>query len=155
MVRLKITFCSYIWHHILWLLPLYMVKFKIIARNLTTWGDAPSQWGLGWHKIPGDYDSVGRAIDACREQQETLPRPWQFSIIVVEFDCQVPSDNYGMRRGYPPWMSELTSEKPWTRGRTFLNWDQLTFLRGRDIGTPPGYSRPLPTARGWSFPTFD
>ena len=152
MVRLKITFCSYIWHHILWLLPLYMVKFKIIARNLTTWGDAPSQWGLGWHKIPGDYDSVGRAIDACREQQETLPEPWQFSIIVVEFDCGVPT-RY-VHRSRRIWMSELTSERH-TDGHQYIDAAQLTFLRGGDIGTPPGYSRPLPTARGWSFPTFD
>ena len=47
-----------------------MVKFKIIARNLTTWGDAPSHWGPGWAKIPGEYDTVGKAVDACREQQE-------------------------------------------------------------------------------------
>ena len=139
----------HIWHHIVAPALIYMVKFKIIARNLTTWGDAPSHWGPGWHKIPGDYDTVGKAVDACREQEETLPEPWQFSITVVEFDCiGMPS---GMRPRYPPWMHEFTSER-FHRSRKYIDTDQLTFLSGHDIGTPPGYSRPLPTARGWSFP---
>ena len=112
-----------------------MVKLKLIARNLTTWGDAPSHWGPGWHKIPGEYDTVDKAVDACREQQETLPEPWQFSIIVVEFDCRGPSNNYGMRRKYPPWMSEFTSEKPKIGGRTYIDAAQLTFFSGHDIGT--------------------
>ena len=145
MVRLKITFCCYISHHISWLLPLYMVKLKLIGRNLTTWGDAPSHWGPGWHKIPGEYDTVDKAVDACREQQETLPEPWQFSIIVVEFDCLHPASRY------PPWLGELTSDRfPATRfhgGRTYLDSAQWSFLHGQEIGTPAGFRRPLPI--GW------
>ena len=122
-----------------------MVKLKLIARNLTTWGDAPSHWGPGWHKIPGEYDTVGKAVDACREQQETLPEPWQFSIIVVEFDCLHPASRY------PPWLGELTSDRfPATRfhgGRTYLDSAQWSFLHGQEIGTPAGFRRPLPI--GW------
>ena len=129
----------HIWHHIVAPALIYMVKFKIIARNLTTWGDAPSHWGPGWHKIPGDYDSVGRAIDACREQQETLPSPWQFSIIVVEFDCHVWV-------GERLWMSDLTSEKPKIAGRIPIwgdvNAEQIFFFSGYRLGTPPGFDRP-------------
>ena len=134
---------------ILWLLPWYMVKLKLIARNLTTWGDAPSHWGPGWHKIPGEYDTVDKAVDACREQQETLPEPWQFSIIVVEFDCLHPASRY------PPWLVELTSDRfPATRfhgGRTYINTAQWSFLHGQEIGTPAGFRRPLPI--GWWFST--
>ena len=108
-----------------------MVKFKIIARNLTTWGDAPSQWGPGWAKTPGVFDYIHAAVDACREQQETLPEPWQFSIIVVEFDCR-EADNNDMcfRR---PWMSELTSAQMVGR-RYYINTAQLDFLTGVDLG---------------------
>ena len=134
---------------ILWLLPWYMVKLKLIARNLTTWGDAPSHWGPGWHKIPGEYDTVDKAVDACREQQETLPEPWQFSIIVVEFDCLHPASRY------PPWLVELTSDRfPATRfhgGRTYINTAQWSFLHGQEIGTPAGFRRPL--FIGWWFST--
>ena len=114
-----------------------MVKFKIIARHLSG-HKAPH----GWHEIPGDYDSVGKAVDACRKQQETFPEPAQFSIIVVEFDRQVLSISWK-----PPesrWMSELTSEKPKIPGRIWgnINTAQLAFFSGFDIGTPPGYDRP-------------
>ena len=127
-----------------------MVKFKIIARHLS--GHKAPRLYLryccrrrgthGWHEIPGDYDSVGKAVDACRKQQETFPEPAQFSIIVVEFDCQVPSISWK-----PPesrWMSELTSEKPKIPGRIWgnVNTAQLAFFSGFDIGTPPGYDRP-------------
>ena len=151
MVRLKITFCCYIYRTILWLLPLshhiycgscpyiYMVKFKIIARNLTTWGDAPSQWGPGWAKTPGVYDYIHAVVDACREQQETFPEPWQFSIIVVEFDCQEPKNNaFRFRK---PWMSELTSEQM-VGGRYYINTAQLDFVTGLDLGVWQKHRRP-------------
>ena len=116
-----------------------MVKFKIIARNLTTWGDAPSQWGPGWAKTPGVYDYIHAAVDACREQQETLPEPWQFSIIVVEFDCQEPKNNaFRFRK---PWMSELTSEQM-VGGRYYINTAQLDFVTGLDLGVWQKHRRP-------------
>ena len=117
---------------------IYMVKLMIIARNPTV---------RGWHdwRFDGDYDgydTVGEAIDACRKQQEFLPEPWQFSIIIVEFDCRVPSISWK-----PPekiWMSEFTSEKPKIGGRFWGDPSaaQLAFLGGFHIGTPPGYDRP-------------
>ena len=115
-----------------------MVKFKIIARNLTTWGDAPSQWGPGWAKTPGVYDYILTAVDACREQQETLPEPWQFSIIVVEFDCPEPENNAFRFRW--PWMSELTSAQM-VGGRYYINTAQLDFLLDLDFGSPQKTNR--------------
>ena len=120
---------------LLWLLLLYMVKFKIIACHPTTLG-----W-LDW-RFDGDYDgydSVGKAVDVCRKQQESFPEPWQFSIIVVEFDCHVWV-------GERLWMSDLTSEKPKIAGRIPIwgdvNAEQIFFLSGCRLGTPPGFDRP-------------
>ena len=109
-----------------------MVKFVIIVRNLTTWGDAPSQWGPGWAKTPGVFDYIHAAVDACREKQETSPEPWQFSIIVVEFDCREPENN--AMRFRRPWMSELTSAQM-VGGRYYINTAQLDFLTGLNLGT--------------------
>ena len=109
----------------MWLLPLYMVKFKIIARHLMY---PPTGWG----KIPGDYDSLGAAIWSCRYKQEAMAKTWQYSIIVVEFDCKVPQMSWTPRENYV-WL-ELTSEKPVVGGRDYFNAAQLAFVGGFDIG---------------------
>ena len=136
-LRFAVTYRTILWllplsHHIVAPALIYMVKFKIIARNLTTWGDAPSQWGPGWANTPGTYDYIHTVVDACRAHEATLPEPWQFSIIVVEFDCLERDNNdICFRR---PWMSELTSEKPVVGGRDYFNAAQLAFVGGFDIG---------------------
>ena len=109
----------------MWLLPLYMVKFKIIARHLMY---PPTGWG----QIPGDYHSLGAAIWSCRYQQEAMAEKWQYSIIVVEFDCKVPEMSWTPRENYV-W-TELTSEKPVVGGRDYFNAAQLAFVGGFDIG---------------------
>jgi hypothetical protein len=132
-------FCFYISHHIC-VAPalIYMVKFRIIARPLKTCtlqvmkgNKAPG----GWRQLPPDYDTVGKAIWSCRKQQEASPW-WQFSIIVVEFDCKVLEMCWTPRENY--WWTEITSEKPVLRGREHFNAAQLAFLGGFDIGSPWG-----------------
>ena len=85
---------------------IYMVKLMIIGRNPTV---------RGWHdwRFDGEYDgydTVGKAITVCIEQQEFLPEPWQWSITVVEFDCRVPEISFHPER---LWLSELTYEEKW------------------------------------------
>ena len=118
-----------------------MVKFKIIARHPTT---------LGWvdWRFDGDYDgydTVNKAVDACRKQRESFPEPWQFSIMVVEFDCRMLKKDLH-QRGLSSWQSELTSEKPERPGQIPIwgdvNNGQFFFLAGYDIGTQPGFDWP-------------
>ena len=131
MVRLKIS--SMLLLHIapyiiyIYLAPalIYMVKFKIIARHLMY---PPTGWG----QIPGDYHSLGAAIWSCRYQQEAMAEKWQYSIIVVEFDCRVHEMSWTPRENYV-W-TELTSEKPVVGGRDYFNAAQLAFVGGFDIG---------------------
>ena len=103
---------------------IYMVKLMIIGRNPTV---------RGWHdwRFDGEYDgydTVGKAITACIEQQEFLPEPWQWSITVVEFDCRVPEISFHPER---LWLSELTYEEHWGG----VNATQLYFLGGFDMGS--------------------
>ena len=116
-----------------WLLPLYMVKLAIIGRNPTM-----PQWH-DW-RFDGDYDgydTVGKAVHACREYQEFHPEPWQWSIIVVEFDCRVREKDFHPER---LWLSELTSDKPKMPGQIWgdVNAAQFFFLGGCDIAGPHG-----------------
>ena len=99
----------------------------------------------GWGKIPGDYDSVGKAIWSCRKQQEASPEKWQFSIIVAEFDCKVPEMRWtprGPEMRWTPrenyWWTELTSEKPVLGGREYFSFAQWAFVGGFDIGSQRG-----------------
>ena len=113
---------------------IYMVKLKIIGCN-PTWP--------GWHdwRFDGDYDgydTVGKAIHACRKQRESLPWPWQWSIIVVEFDCRVQKNSFNHGDPERLWLSELTSEKPKIAGQIWgdVNAAQLFFLGGCEIVSP-------------------
>ena len=126
MVRLKITLYCYTSHHIVAPALIYMVKLKIIGRN-PTWP--------GWHdwRFDGDYDgydTVGKAIHACRKQQESLPWPWQWSIIVVEFDCRVQKNSFNHGDPDRLWLSELTSEKPKIAGQIWGDVDAAQLFFG-------------------------
>ena len=105
---------------------IYMVKLMIIGRNPTV---------RGWHdwRFDGEYDgydTVGKAITACIEQQEFLPEPWQWSITVVEFDCRVPEISFHPER---LWLSELTYEEHWGGVNAAQLYVLSGFHRGSDI----------------------
>ena len=123
-----------------------MVKLMIIGRNPTV---------RGWHdwRFDGEYDgydTVGKAITACIEQQESHPEPWQWSITVVEFDCRVPEISFHPER---LWLSELTYEERWGG----VNATQLYFLGGFVIGSDNmifGGSFTFAAAFGWPFARY-
>ena len=139
MVQLKITFYCCGSHLYIYI---YMVKFKIIARHPTT---------LGWVDWRFDddydgYDTVNKAVDACRKQQESFPEPWQFSINGRRIWLPNAGKRFASKslRGLSSWQSELTSEKPERPGQIPIwgdvNNGQFFFLAGCDIGTGlPGF----------------